>query len=442
MKNILILCTLLFCATLKGQDKPLESFEVDNIRLNLLSDNSLQVRMTLILPKDFHLASNRMVTFTPVLHGSGNEEAILPPVYVYGRKRFIISERKNRMPADENWLFRRNNKEKQVINYETSLPFNKWMDGAEILLEQTFCGCGNAQEETFNQNLSQIIFPKPKVDLPDITYCIPKKEVVKRRIYKGRAFLDFPVDKIVIYPEYRRNAIELARIDSTLKGFKLEQIRSIGIHGYASPESPYVHNAYLAKGRTQALKWHILNKFNLKDSIISTDYTPEDWDGFILFAEQSNLKEKARILEIARSDVHPDTKELRLKQMPGAYNFIKNNWFPALRHSDYEIEYRLPDYTPEQARILVKNNPEQLSVHEMFEAAQLCPRGSAEYYQIIRTAVQTYPDNPDANVNAAAMELERGNLAAAKKYLQKADMNTPEAQRNMKRIILLEENKQ
>lgn len=442
MKNILILCTLFFCTTLKGQDKPMESFEVDNIRFSLLSDNSLQVRMTLILSKDFHLASNRMVTFTPILHGLGNEEAVLTPVYVYGRKRFIISERKDRIPVDENWLFRRNNKEKQVINYETSLPFSKWMDGAKIILEESFCGCGNALEETFDRNLAQILFPKPKVDFPDITYCIPKKEMVKRRIYKGHAFLDFPVDKIVIYPEYRRNAIELARIDSTLRGFKLEQIRSIRIHGYASPESPYLHNAYLAKGRTEALKQHILKKFNLKDSIIGTDYTPEDWDGFILFAKQSNLKEKARILEIALSDVHPDTKEIKLKKIPEAYNYIKTNWFPALRHSDYEIEYQHPDYTPEQARILIKNNPEQLSVREMFEAAQLCPRGSAEYYQIIQTAVQIYPNNPDANVNAAAMELERGNLIAAKKYLQKADMNTPEAQNNMKRIILLEENKQ
>ncbi len=442
MKNILIICTLLCCAALKGQSKLTERPEVDNVRFNLFSDSSLQVRMTLILSEDFRLASNRMVTFTPVLHGSGNEEAVLSPVYVYGRKRLIISERKDRMPVDENWVYRHNNGKKQVINYEASLPYSKWMDGSEIVLEQTFCGCGNAQEETFNQNLSQIVFPKPKVDLPDVTYCIPKKEIVKRRVYKGRAFLDFPVDKIVIYPEYRRNAIELARIDSTLRGFKPEQIRSIRIHGYASPESPYTHNAYLAKGRTQALKQHIVRKFNLKDSIISTDYTPEDWDGFILYAEQCNLSEKARILQIARSEVHPDTKEQQLKQMPEAYKYMKTNWFPALRHSDYEIEYQLPDYTPEEARVLVRDNPEQLSVREMFDAAQLCPKGSAEYYQIIQTAVQTYPNNPDANVNAAAMELERGNLVAAKKYLQRADLSTPEAQSNMKRIILLEENRQ
>lgn len=57
----------------------------------------------------------------------------------------------------------------------------------------------------------------------------------------------------------------------------------------------------------------------------------------------------------------------------------------------------------------------------------------------MEAAVRVFPDSPEANLNAAAMELERGNLEAAKKYLKKADMSSPAAQSNMKRITLLEE---
>lgn len=59
----------------------------------------------------------------------------------------------------------------------------------------------------------------------------------------------------------------------------------------------------------------------------------------------------------------------------------------------------------------------------------------------MEAAISVYPDNPEANLNAAAMELERGNLKAAKKYMEKVDMTSSAAQNNMKRITMLEEEK-
>ena len=177
----------------------------------------------------------------------------------------------------------------------------------------------------------------------------------------------------------------------------------------------------------------------MPDSLIKTAFTPEDWEGLTHFAQKSEIKDKDRILEIAQSDLHPDTKEQQLKRLGETYLYMSMNWFPALRHSDYEIEYVLPNFTPEQARIMVKQDPSQLSLFEMYSAAQLCEINSAEYYEIMEISVGSFPDSQEANLNAAAMELERGNLEAAKKYLKKADMSTSAAQNNMKRIVLLEE---
>ena len=52
--------------------------------------------------------------------------------------------------------------------------------------------------------------------VPELPFVMPKPEGVKVRSLSGRAFLDFPVNETVIYPAYRRNTDELARIKATI----------------------------------------------------------------------------------------------------------------------------------------------------------------------------------------------------------------------------------
>lgn len=435
------ICALLPNSYVKGQGSNAQNVRTEQVDIRLLPDSSLQVGMDLVLPKELKINSNRMMTFTPVLTKDGNE-AILPAVCVYGRKRQIINERKNRMPAEGSLVVRRDNRTEQVIDYTATVPYQPWMKDAEVILEKDLCGCGNLLEENSTQPVAQVSLPEPEVIIPAIAYCVPQVETVKRRTLEGSAFLDFPVNQTVIYPNYRKNPVELAKIDRTLDGFQPADILHISIHGYASPEGSYANNTRLAQGRSQALKQYILKKHRLNDSIFSVMSTPEDWEGFKRFATGSDLAEKDRILAIAESDRQPDAKEAELKKLGKAYLYISKEWFPALRHSDYRIEYTVRPFTPEEARIMVKQDPTQLSLREMYDAAVLCEKGSEEYNYIWETAVRLYPDDPVANLNAAAMELERGNLSAARNYMKKADMSTPEAQDNMKRIILLEKKQQ
>lgn len=437
MRNIFITGLLLLSiGALRGQSSP-GNVRVENLTVQRSDNNTLNVKMDLVLPENLKVESNRMITFTPIVRGA-DSQALLPAVYVYGRKRQIVSDRNDRLPEDAERVFRRTNGQVQVISYGASLPAESWMNKAELVLEQDICGCGNRSEEIKFIALTGINLPQPKV-LPGILYRAPEPEVVKRRVLKGQAYIDFPINQIVIYPDYMRNTIELAKIDSTLRGFKPSDIQSIKLHGYASPEGAYQHNVYLAQGRTKALKDYIIQKFGIPEPVIKTSYTPENWEGFIRLAESSQLQEKERILEIARKEIDPDLKEAELKRMPEAFRHMTRNWFPVLRHTDYEIEYLLPDYTAEEARNMVKKNPSQLSLREMFDAALLSGKGSDEYYQLMEAAVRTYPDNPDANLNAAAVALERGDLQAAERYMEKADLSTPEAKNNMEYINISKE---
>lgn len=342
---VILISILLLGATLQAQTPDVKT---TRIHTSLSEDNQLQVGMDLILPADLKIQSARMMIFTPILKKDNNER-VLSPVYVYGRKREIVNRRNNRLPLEGSTVVKRNKHEEQIIPYNTVVAFEPWMRNAEIILEKDLCGCGGLTEDNNKELLANVSLPQPVVEAPPtpvVTEIQPqpveaKPEPQKEETFmlNGKAFIDFPVNKTIIYPDYRKNPIELARIDSTLESLHLANIRHIWLHGYASPESPYNHNDQLSKGRTEALKKYIIDKYKLDEAIFTQESTPEDWEGLIRLAEACNWPEKDRILDIARSNAAPDQKEVQLRNLGNAYLRMSREWFPALRHTDYRIEY-------------------------------------------------------------------------------------------------------
>lgn len=438
MKYLTILVSsFLLCLPVSGQNAGEAFAKVTNVNINLSADSLLNIDMDMVIPAGMDINSNRVMTLNPVLRGE-NESVNLPSVYVYGRKRKIISERNDRLPMDAYQLVHRKNNSEQHVEYHTSLSYQSWMKQATLYLEQDLCGCGNNREETSEQALAQVAIPDPKPVLPAITYVVPETETFKRRTKAGSAFLDFPVNRTEINPDYRKNPVELAKINQTIESVPKSDILHISIHGYASPEGSYANNTRLAQGRSEALKQYIIRKYQLTDTLFSVQSTPEDWEGARKCVTASDLDGKNNILAIIDSYDGADEKEVRLKKLGTPYIYMLKECFPALRHSDYKIEYAVAAFTAQEARKIVKTQPELLSLREMYDAALLCTKGSDEYNLILETAVRLFPDDQVANLNAAAMELERGNLPGALKYMEKADMSTEAARNNMQRIKLLE----
>ena len=110
-------------------------------------------------------------------------------------------------------------------------------------------------------------------------------------------------------------------------------ISSIDIHGYASPESPYDHNDYLARERAKTLKDYVRNLVALDDKLFTVSHTAENWDGLIAYLRDSNLDNKDAILAIIDDDkLNPDAREWKIKrEYPKDYRFMLDTWYPALR---------------------------------------------------------------------------------------------------------------
>ena len=79
------------------------------------------------------------------------------------------------------------------------------------------------------------------------------------------------------------------------------------------------------------------------------------------------------------------------------------------------------------AKKLLNENPSQLSLEDIYLVALTFKKGSKEWNDIILLAVQTYPQSPEARVNAANVAMANGNYAQAATYLQGLPTTMPEA---------------
>ena len=173
---------------------------------------------------------------------------------------------------------------------------------------------------------------------------------------------------------------------------------------------------------------HIQQLYRFAEGVISTDYEPEDWAGLRRYVEASNLTHREEILALIASDMEPDAKEAKIRRTyPEEYRFLLQNCYPALRHTDYRIDYTIRSFSDvEEIRRLIRTQPQKLSLNEFFLAARNCDPGSEEFVSIFETAAHMYPDDPTANLNAANAALGRGDLKRAEGYLSKSG-SSPEA---------------
>lgn len=86
---------------------------------------------------------------------------------------------------------------------------------------------------------------------------------------------------------------------------------------------------------------------------------------------------------------------------------------------------------------MILTDPRKLSLNEMYLVAQSYPAGSSEYNEVFEIAVRLYPSDPVANLNAAITAVNRGDTAAARRYIKQA-ANLPQAAKVMEAIETLE----
>lgn len=400
---------------------------VENKQFRKVGDK-VKVAMDIRLD-DLKLKSNRGLMLVPMMV-NGEDTLRMQAVEVLGRKRYIYWQR-NGATMTENPLVveRRHNGEQQTVTYKTEVGYEDWMTNSSLVLAEDNCGCtqsllGNALTSDGGEAL---LGPWKCA----YAYVEPDPEPVKERHESGVARLNFHLDKYDIVPSLGNNRAELDSIRRTIDKVRDDadvKITSIELHGYASPDGNYYHNADLARNRIRALYLYLRDMYNLPDGLYRNNTTPEDWEGAIAQARKSDLIKKDEVLRIMESEMHPDQKEAQLRlKTPADYRFLVDNVFPGLRRTEYTVNYDVRNFNLEEARKLINTRPQKLSLKEMYVVANSYERGSEEYKHAYDVAVAMFPNDETANVNAAYVALDGGDLGRAERYLKRAG-NIPQAE--------------
>lgn len=423
-RTIFILATLLGMTGMSeavAQDTKdiLPGVSVEKFNMNR-NGKYLTVTMDIDL-SELDVNSNRAVLLTPRLI-NGTDSIDLPSIGIYGHRRYYYYIRNgiSTISGETEKSFKASNKPEQ-LEYDNHIPYENWMDGATLKFHRSDWGCCQEILAEYDGLLGR----HREAFFPELVFVQPKAEVMKSRSLSGSAYIDFPVDQTVIYPDYRRNTVELGKIQATIDSVRNDKditITSVWLKGFASPESPYKHNTDLAIGRTAALKKHIGQLYHFADNIIQTDYEPEDWAGLRRFVEQSNIDHRTEILAMIDSDMEPDAKEAKIKRTyPQEYRFMLQNFYPALRHTDYRIDYNIRTFSEaDEIRRIMEEQPQKLSLNEFYLVAGKYEPGTDEFTEVFDTAVRMFPNDEIANLNAANAAIRRDDFGTARRYLDKA----------------------
>lgn len=398
---------------------------IDSVLTQKKSD-SLKVAFRLHLDS-LQLKSEQQLVFTPLI--AGEDTIALNPIIINGKNQNIRYLRKSsKLKNSQAVVVRRRNDTEQQVLFSQTLPYKKWMKAFNLSMTEDLCGCGNLMDQ--DTTLMANIQPTPRISRDH--YVKPKAEAIKVRAEKGEAYLSFKLNKSDILADFRENATELGKITSTIdlvKNDKDVSITNIDIHGYASPDGPYDNNVRLANNRAAALRNYVCNLYTIDNKLFTYHATPEDWEGFKKKVEASSLADKSAILAVANSSLAPDAKDQKIKKFyPASYRYIMSEIYPRLRHSDYTVTYTVRPFDIEEAKVILKTKPQQLSLQEMYLVAQTYEPGSPEFNEVFDIAVRLFPDDETANLNAACTDLQKGDLVTAEKHLAKAG-NSKEAER-------------
>ena len=250
---------------------------------------------------------------------------------------------------------------------------------------------------------------------PVPSYIQPKAEVVKARSEQYEAYLDFPVGKSVILPDFMNNQTELRNIRemfNKVQNDKKLTITGVYIEGFASPEGPLKLNEQLSKSRAEALKKYLSVHEQIPANLYNVSFGGENWEGLVKALEASNTKEKTEFLNIIRN-----TSDIA------------------------RIDYTIANFKVDEGKEIIKTQPQYLSLNEMYLVANSYPKGGDDFIKVFDIAVRMYPDDEVANLNAAAVALSKKDLPDARKYLDKSNKQTAEYANNNGIYYLLSGNK-
>jgi hypothetical protein len=241
----------------------------------------------------------------------------------------------------------------KTINIATSVPYQKWMDGARLEIVHEYDGCcGDSGVEDID---TVACYKEPCINFAPAFRDMDPEKMKKTEVLSGIATIEFPVNSSKLIKTFKNNADELDKITKSIgqvKEAKDNNIQSIQITGYASPEGKFANNERLAKERAQAVYDYVVAQYDFPEGLIQSQSIAENWEGLRKFIVNSYLDNKSAILDIIDSDLDSSAKEQKIRsEYKSDWDNIRKYCFPSLRYTSYAIQYKTKDYDASETKV-------------------------------------------------------------------------------------------
>ncbi len=392
---------------------------------------------------DAKIRTQHTVALTPVLISSdGSREAAFPPVVIDGNTRSKVYLRAQRLESVElpphhdeeaQVIIRRRNGRQQDYAYKAAMPYERWMLGGRVEIREEVHGCVNCAAGRSEQALCSMMPAYVPTYIADSI--APEPEPVKVRAETRVARLQFRQDSYEILPDFRNNRAELDTVSNSVELVKRNPdvtITGIYVTGYASPEGSEAHNLKLSENRARALADYIRRHDHIAVDLLHVAWKGEDWEGLVrVLGDYPQLLKRDEIYAlIERFPDERDFCELQIRRLtpPTIYQQLLHEMYPVLRRNEYRIEYNVRNFSLEEARRLIDERPDLLSLSEMYKVADSYGKGTPEYDRAMAAAMRCYPSSPAALNDNALNAIARKEYAAAAALLENSEMTAHSAE--------------
>ena len=177
----------------------------------------------------------------------------------------------------------------------------------------------------------------------DGTYLV-RKYLVKQRYDQNSDYaVRYQVDAAQLSSTLAGNARQLndlrAFVDKASQD-KAMQVTGVTITGYASPDGPYAPNERLARKRATDFRNYVDSNYHLSARYpITVSAVVDEWKAAVPAVETSAIPSKAEVLQILNSSDKATVKEMRLKRLPAAWNYMRQHILPPMRHVEMAFAY-------------------------------------------------------------------------------------------------------
>ncbi|MFO7615113.1 MAG: tetratricopeptide repeat protein [Bacteroidales bacterium] len=231
-----------------------------------------------------------------------------------------------------------------------------------------------------------------------------------------------------------------ARLNELYDHMKLGyEIKDINIDGWASPEGEETFNQGLSERRAKTAHTYLIGEIRklirakgslltIKDAAKDIQYNlvhhGPDWNGFLYHVQNSDIRDRNIILNVINSAGTPAKKEQEIRNMVVIYPELEEKILTKLRRAEIVVNVYEPKKTDEEIADLATSNPRQLNEKELLYAATLTDDNKTRL-DIYKSAISIFNESYKAYANAGAIEIEMGDLNAAKAHLEKAASLNP-----------------